>query len=156
MRKMTKRLLGLGAAVALAAGGTGIAYAAGWFVFGTVNVEANAAVVQPLAVIATIDPMDELYPNGAVDVNLLIDNTANNFPVSVTSIEKLLITVDNVAMSLGCTADMVDFAAPAGALPIAALGTAPVVGSLTMDPDASAGCQGARFTLHLRANATVG
>ena len=156
MRKITKKLLSVSAAVFVAAGAAGVAYAEGWLTFGTGHGEAVAATVQPLDVTIDTDPLTKLYPNGSVTTTLHIDNVNNGFPVTVQELNVLGIHVDDFHRAAGCAGTVLTFTGPAVLPTIAAGAAQDVVGQVSMAGNAPAACQSALFGFASEAKACVG
>ena len=158
MLTMTKKLVGVGAAVVIAVGGAGVAYAVGgWFTAGSGHSTATAATVKPLGVTVEIDAMDSLSPDVSIPAKVTIDNGDNNFKVTVTSISPINIVTDDAHRS-GCPGDTyIKFIQPAS-LPVIDKNAVSdvLIGQVHMVDDAPMACSGAWFTVNLEANARVG
>ena len=136
---------GIGTAALLLAGG--IAYAA-WSVLGAGTATASSGTPQPLGVSATVS--GTLYPGATADVLVTVSNP-NSAAVTVES----LALAGAVTASAGCTTPGVTVSLPAAtALVVPAGGNASlnVSNGVSMTAASSSNCQGATFTIPLRAN----
>ena len=145
-QRWTRRLAsgGTGAAALLMAGG--IAYAA-WAVTGTGSGTAAADSTTPLTAVAAVSTT--LYPGRSATLTVTVSNP-NPRPVTVTSID----LTGAVTASAGCTTHGVTVTLPATvSVAVPAGGSAPVAltNVVSMSTSSSSDCQGATFTIPLRA-----
>ncbi|WNV75332.1 hypothetical protein [Geodermatophilus sp. DSM 44513] len=137
------------ALLTLALVGGGVAWAA-WLVSGTGTATSQAATVTSLEVSAGT-PQDRLYPGGATDLQVLVDNP-NPFPVTVTQATFGAVTVTPQAGKTCAAADV----ATAGPLALSAGLAAESQDTALLLPDALSmltsaadGCQGASFSVQV-------
>jgi len=154
--RITKRTAIIGSAIALAAVGGGIAFAA-WTSAGNGNGSASASTAVDVTISAGT-PSTALYPNIPA-VNVLV-NVANPNPYAV-NLTALTGTVTVDAAHNTCNLASVHFVPTAAAINVAG-GTVAVpgvandqtAGTITMDNTANNNCQGATFTVALTGTAT--
>lgn len=163
MRTLTRRLLGVGVALSVVAGGAGVAYAAGWITFGSTTLYTGTASIQPLSVWANVTSEQPLYPGGRINADVTIEN-GNTAPVTITAIEATSITIDDAHEVAGCDSGYYSFQAPSlDSLPQLGAATwgddtdrVTVTGAMALSGEAPLACQGASVTVHLRATGEVG
>lgn len=151
--RITKRTAIIGSAIALAAVGGGIAFAA-WTSAGNGNGTASASSAVDVTISAGT-PSTALYPNVA-PVNVLV-NVGNTNPYAVDLTGLALsgpITVD--AGHSACNVSSLHFLASGATIHVLGAGTATdqVAGTITMDNSATNACQGASFSVPLTGTAT--
>jgi hypothetical protein len=164
MRTLTKRLLAVGAALGVAAGGAGVAYAEGWFAYGTTTFTVSSGTMQQLDVTTSRATADPLLPGTSTDVNITIDNSRNNVTVTVTAVTVTGIDIDDTHYIAGCRPWHYAFTAPTQ-LPVltkngywadAPTWRSTVTGTITMNASAPVACQGAGITIRLKATGQAG
>ena len=146
-QRWTRRLVSAGIGTAALVMAAGIAYAA-WSVLGTGTGTASSGTPQALGVSATVG--GTLFPGASADVLVTVSNP-NSAAVTVQS----LALAGAVTASAGCTTPGVTVSLPASTtLVVPAGGNASlnVVNGVSMTTASSSNCQGATFTIPLRAN----
>jgi hypothetical protein len=124
----------------------GVAYAA-WSAHGAGTSAAATGTPETLGVSATV--AGQLYPGASADVLVTIGNP-NTLPVTVTA----LALDGTIAASAGCTTPGVAVSLPASlSLVVPAGDSLPlsITGGVAMTTASSSDCQGATFTIPLRA-----
>ncbi|NYG07309.1 hypothetical protein BJ986_001796 [Phycicoccus badiiscoriae] len=124
----------------------GVAYAT-WSATGAGSGASAVGTTTPLTAVAVISAT--LYPGSSADLTVMVSNP-NQRPVTVTSIAATGVII----ASAGCTAPGVTAALPATvSVTIPAGGSAPIVltKAVSMSTSSSSDCQGATFTIPLRA-----
>jgi hypothetical protein len=164
MRTLTKRLIAAGAAAGIAVGVAGVAYAEGWFAYGTATFMTSSGTMQPLEVSTNLTGSDPLLPGTSSPVEVMLDNVHNNVAVTVTALSMTGLELDDPHYAAGCRSWFYTFTAPPQ-LPVLAKGgtgtdvqpwRSTVTGTLNMLSSAPVACQGAGVTVHLRAVAQAG
>ena len=125
---------------------TGIAYAA-WSQTGAGTRNATTGTTQALGAVAAVSTT--LYPGGTAALTVTVSNP-NPGPVTVTSIN----LTGAVTASAGCTTSGVTVTLPATvSVSVPAGGSSPVTltDAVAMSTSSSSDCQGATFTIPLRA-----
>jgi hypothetical protein len=128
--------------------GLSVGFAA-WTSTGEGSGDANAAQAQPLTV--HVDDVTGLYPTGSVDVPFTVSNP-NPYKVTLNSVTLKTVTVD--AAHSGCAANVISGTDLALNLEVPANGGTSATRNFTvsMSNAATDACQGATFTLTLRAS----